>query len=143
MNRRFNTAICIAMILLNLQSESHSYLAKISKTLSRRDVTGFFHIPPPYKVTLGWLLFLSENSVLIIFSYGIIAMMAMFLSKRLFIVATIYFFYHICDWILIWYDYKQSDTFYWFMQAAAISAIWMAFKPMKEDKKSPVFRMYE
>lgn len=131
------------MILLNLQSESHSYLAKLSKELSRRDVSGFFHYPPPYRVTLGWLLFLSENSVLIVFSYAIIAIMAMMISKRIFIVAAIYMFYYIADWLLTWYDYKQSDTFYWFMQAAALGAVYMVCKPMKEDRKPPVRHMYK
>lgn len=54
-------------------------------------------------------------------------------SFRLFQVGCIWFVYHIIDWAMLWWDYKTSVLFYWFLNAAIILTIITIFRPEKKQ----------
>lgn len=54
-------------------------------------------------------------------------------SYRLFLVAIIFFAYHVIDWAMMWWDYKTSVIFYWFLNAAILLALISLFAPEKKQ----------
>lgn len=53
-------------------------------------------------------------------------------SYKLFLICCVFFLYHVVDYFLLWYDYKTSYLFYWFLNGAIIAAVGALFVP---DKK--------
>lgn len=48
-------------------------------------------------------------------------------SFRLFLVGSVFFLYHVIDWFMLWWDYKTSNLFYYFLNGAIILAILSLF----------------
>jgi hypothetical protein len=54
-------------------------------------------------------------------------------SFRLFLIGCIFFLYHIVDWFMLWWDYKTSVLFYYFINAAVLLSIAALFVPEKKQ----------
>lgn len=54
-------------------------------------------------------------------------------SYKLYLVCLIWFVYHLLDWAMLWWDYKTSVWFYYFLNAAIICSIIALFVPEKKQ----------
>lgn len=60
-------------------------------------------------------------------------------SYKLFLVCCVFFLYHLIDYFMLWYDYKTSILFYWFLNGAIIVACCMLFIPERKQGKLKSF----
>lgn len=91
-------------------------------------------------ISAYWWLQLNCIEFLWCSTFFILAKVAFQYSFRLFLIGFIFFLYHLVDWFMMWYDYKTSVLFYWFLNTAVILCIGVLFLP---DKKQAVIKSFK
>lgn len=66
-------------------------------------------------------------------TFFVLAKVAYKYSFRLFLIGCVFFIYHVIDWFMLWWDYKTSYLFYWFLNGAIVMAIVSLFAPEKKQ----------
>ena len=66
-------------------------------------------------------------------TFFVLAKIAYRYNFRLFLIGCIFFLYHVVDWFMMWYDYKTSQLFYWFLNGAIVLSIIALFIPEKKQ----------
>lgn len=70
-----------------------------------------------------WWLKYNSDQFLMCSVFVVMAIIAHMVSRRLWIISLIFLSYHIVDWFMLWYDYKQSHVMYWLLIADIIAAV--------------------
>lgn len=123
-HRVMGRTIIIAAALLIF---GHS-LSELSEVVERFRVSGsvypFVH-PPAWAsdgINVLWWIKYNTDQALMVICFIVFTMIAKLCSRRLWIIALIFLSYHIVDWFMLWYDYKQSHVMYWLLIADVIAA---------------------
>lgn len=76
---------------------------------------------------LWWIKYNTEELLwCCVFVAGVIV--AAGFSKRLMWICVVFLSYHIIDWFMLWYNYKQSNFMYWLLILDTIVSITILFK---------------
>lgn len=73
-------------------------------------------------------------------TFFILAKVAYKYSFKLFLVGCVFFIYHVADWFMLWWDYKTSNLFYYFLNGAILIAVIMVFIP---EKKQAIIKSFD
>lgn len=138
--RKFTIVISVFLIFGHLLLEAGAAYQKFNKYKP-------LHIHPFWSKTYKWYdvkgisayHWLQMNCIEFLWcaTFFILAKIAYLYSFRIFLVGCIFFLYHIIDWFMLWYDYKTSVLFYYFLNAAVLIAIIMLFVP---DKRQAIIK---
>jgi len=123
------TVIAIALWLFHVATEIHSL---ISPAIALQELDLFFSAIYKRMLTIQWYLKMSFDDVLLIFTYFFAAWLSGKYSKRLFMIVTQWFFFHLADLWMFWWNYKSSYwTYYSLLIGAALTTILLVI-PIKE-----------
>lgn len=67
----------------------------------------------PTGIDLLWWIKYNTEEFLWCVTFFVLAMVGRLVSYRFFLMGMVFFLYHIIDWFMLWYDYKQSHFMYW------------------------------
>lgn len=134
--KTFTIIICILLIFGHLLLESGALLQRYNDF---RPVYIDPFLSPSYKwydekgISAYW--WIQNNCVEFLWcvTFFVLAKVAYQYSFRLFLVGCVFFLYHVIDWFMMWWDYKTSNLFYYFLNGAIILAILSLFVPEKRQ----------
>lgn len=138
--KKFTVIICVFLIFGHLMLEAGAAYQKLNdyKPLHINPfLSGSYEFYDKKGISAYWWLQLNCIEFLWCTTFFILAKIAYQYSFRLFLVGFIFFLYHLIDWFMLWYDYKTSVLFYWFLNTAVVIAIIVLFLP---DKKQAVYK---
>lgn len=129
-------AICVLLILSHLMLESGAGL-QILNSYERLYLNPFWSpwYKWPYEQGISYYHWMQMNAIelMICTVFFCFAKMAREINYKLFRVVFIFFWYHVFDWFMLWWDYKTSNWFYWLLNGSVISAIICLFIPEKKQ----------
>lgn len=134
--KTFTIIICILLIFGHLLLESGAAL-QIYNDYRRIYINPFFS--PTYEwydpKGISYYHWVQMNCVEFLWcvTFFVLAKVAYQYSYRLFRVGCIFFLYHIIDWFMMWWDYKTSNLFYYYLNGAIIISIIAMLVPEKKQ----------
>lgn len=137
--RTIGIVILFAMVL----TETHSVFTYFCPKQADIDVRDWFIRPVPFFVPLKWWIKFNTDSIFLCTILFVFSRICKQVSKRLFIIVSIWFFYYALDYLMFLYHYKLDYPVYYVMLVAAAYTVYRLIRPMKEDKGAPVKRMYD
>lgn len=138
--KTFTIIICILLIFGHLLLESGALLQKYN---DYRPVyidpfrSPYYHWYDEKGISIYHWIQLNCIEFLWCTTFFVLAKVALRYSFRLFLIGGIFFLYHAVDWLMMWWDYKTSSLFYWFLNGAIILSIIVLFVP---EKKQAIIR---
>lgn len=87
----------------------------------------------PKGIDLYWWIKYVTEDLLWCVTFFVLAKVAYQYSFRLFMVASIFFAYHVVDGFMLWWNYKTSYWLYWVLYGAVILCILSLFAPEKRQ----------
>lgn len=129
--------LAIILILAYVGSEAAEIMQRLWPWLSGVKVQPFIAYDWPHDqegINLLWWVKYNTDALLSLVIVFVLARVAKEYSFRVFKVAAILCVYHVFDWFMLWYDYRQSHWYYYavaaFYSVAVIRLLW----PMRKDK---------
>lgn len=133
--RRFTIGICIMLIVGHLLLESGAAY-QIYKDYETIYVMPFlspsYHWPYENGISLYHWIQMNCTELLWCITFFVLAKVAHKYSYKLFLVGCIFFVYHVADYFMMWWDFKTSVLFYYFLNGAILVAIACLFIPEKK-----------
>lgn len=134
--KAFTITICVLLIFSHLMLESGAGL-QILNHYERAYLNPFWSpwYEWPYEQGISYYHWMQMNAVelmicTVLFCF---AKVAKKVSHKVFLIAFIFFWYHVIDWFMMWWDYKTSNWFYVFLNGAIIVSIVCLFIPEKKQ----------
>jgi len=122
------------LIVGHLFTELHSVVLFIDPNIKQVSVDLFLCNNFKFDLSLLWYIKMVGDDLLWCSTYYVMAKIAYKYSFTLFLVAGIYFIYHLIDSFLFLYNYKQTYWVYWsLLIVSVISILFIAF-PIKKNK---------
>lgn len=109
------------------------------QALADSELDLFFSATYKMMLSVKWYLKMGFDDLLIISTYFFFAWVAGKYSRRLLMIISIWFLYHLADLYMFWWDYKTSYWTYYSLLAFCVAQTIMLMIPVKE--KSPVISM--
>lgn len=133
--RRFTIGICIMLIFGHLLLESGA-LYQMYRKYEQVYINPFKS--PTFKwydekgISLYHWVQLNCIEFLWCITFFVLAKVAYKYSYKLFLVGCVFFVYHVADYFMLWWDYKTSVIFYYFLNGAILIALICLFIPEKK-----------
>lgn len=127
--------MAIALIVGHILTEAHSLLRLIWPESTNLDVRWFWS-NVDFKINILWWLKIAFDGLFQCVIFFVMAQIARLYSRKLFLIACIYFSYHFFDLVLFFYDYCQTVWLYWSLLflTTALSIV-VALMPIKDGAK--------
>lgn len=124
--------IGIGLIFFHLLTELHSLLNYKYPSVAQTQVDIF--LSKTYKMLLAiqWYLKMSLDDLMVISTYFFFAWVANKYSRKLFFIISIWFFYHLLDLYMFWWNYKSTYWAYWSLLLIAVIQTIILLIPIKE-----------
>lgn len=139
--KRFTLIIAILLIIGHALTELHSYLLAAYPQLATKEVDPFLKKDFKQPILFLWYIKFMTEGALWMITYFCMALVSYRYSLKLFLIVTVYFFYHAIDQFLFAYDYKRSYMTYWALLSISISVIIILVWPIK--KKTGIYKSIE
>jgi len=142
--RRFTAGIGVLLIFGHLLLESGALFQKI-KDYKQIQVRPILHPPSEgwydkYGLSLYHWIQLNCIEFLWCLTFFVLAKIAHRYNFRLFLIGCIFFVYHVIDYFMMWWDYKTSTLFYYFLNGAIVLSIIALFIP---EKKTGIVKSFD
>jgi hypothetical protein len=83
-------------------------------------------------LAIQWYLKMSLDDLMVISTYFFFAWVANKYSRKLFFIISIWFFYHLLDLYMFWWNYKSTYWAYWSLLLIAVIQTIILLIPIKE-----------
>jgi len=133
------TIIGIALIVFHILTEAHSILRYRDQALADSELDLFFSATYKMLLAVKWYLKMGFDDLLIISTYFFFAWVAGKYSRRLLMIVSLWFFYHLADLYMFWWNYKTSYWAYYILLIACVIQTIILIVPVKE--RTPVINM--
>lgn len=134
------TIIGIALIVFHILTEVHSILRYRDQALADSELDLFFSATYKMMLSVKWYLKMGFDDLLITSTYFFFAWVAGKYSRRLLMIVSIWFLYHLADLYMFWWNYKTSYWAYYGLLAFCVAQTIVLMIPVKE--KTPVISMH-
>jgi hypothetical protein len=134
--KRLTIILCVLLIVGHLLTELGSVLYLINRPKSWRIdpfLSPWYEFPGGQGIDVYWWIKWVTDDLLWCITFFTLAKVSYQFSFRLFLVACIFFLYHVIDSFMLWWNYKTSYWLYWVMIAAVILTIISLFMPEKKQ----------
>lgn len=129
-------AICVLLGLSHLMLEAGAGM-QILNDYEKVYVNPFwspsYHWYYPEGISLYHWVQLNAVEMMICTIFFCFAKVSYQYSYRLFLIGIIWFVYHLIDWFMLWWDYKTSVLFYWFLNITIALTISSLFVPERKQ----------
>lgn len=131
--KRFNYIIAILLFFGHALTELHSLLLVKYPLLATKEVDPFLKKDFSQPILFLWYVKFMSEDLLWCITYFCMALIAYKYSHKVFIIVSIYFFYHAIDQVLFAYNYKRDYGIYWLLLLVSLSVLIVLFWPMKKQ----------
>ena len=134
---------CVILLAIgHFLTEVPSILSHISPEINNRKVDLFLSPNFHMQMEIKWYLKFNADSLLwIIMTYCFAKVCALY-STTLFLVAAIFFAYHVIDGFLFWWSFKEEHLFYWNLFTIVLVLIKQAIKPASEKTVAKIRSLF-
>ena len=130
------------LILGHLLTNVNALISYFWPVIEHKEVDWFWSPHYHMKMVIAWYIKFFTESVLWISTFYVLAKVSYQYSTALFLVAVIFFFYHIFDCLLFWWNFRQNHLFYAFLLWAAIVMIIQAIYPFRQETLAKIKSLF-
>lgn len=138
--KKFTIIIAILLFIGHALTELHSYLLASYPELATKEIDPFLKRDFKQPILFLWYVKFMTEGLLWLITYFCMACISYKYSPKLFLIVTVYFFYHAVDQVLFAYDYKRGYMTYWALLSISLSVLIILLWPMK---KKAIYRAME
>ncbi len=124
--------LSVLLILSHALTEVHSLILFLWPETEHISIDWFWS--PTYHMDLNilWYIKMSMDDICWCTTFFVMAKIAYRYSFKLFLIACIFFGYHVIDTVLFWYNYKSSYFVYYFLLGMVIISVLILILPMRK-----------
>jgi hypothetical protein len=126
------------LILAHILTESAEIIERLVPRIKTMKIHPFLHYEWPHDpegFPLLWWIKYNTEEFLWCCTFFVMAQIAREYSYKMFRVSLVLFCYHMIDWFMLWYNYKQTHFMYWIGGAGLIVCFIFLILPEKKEAK--------
>lgn len=126
----------VLLVVAHVLTESAEVVEKLwpkSKGIAFDSFINYDWSWPDRPMMLNWWIKYNTEEFLWCATFFVLAMIGRMVSYRFFLMGMVFFIYHIIDWFMLWYDYKQSHLMYWTGCVCLVAVLFVWLWPEKGE----------
>lgn len=128
--------LIIALIVSHFLTIAYTVLFAIDEKLPFIRANLFLdHTAMPGGIEVGWYVKYVTDHIVWVVTFSVMATLAFRISRKMFIVASLFGVYHLFDFIMFLVNFNQSWWLYYFLFSVLGLSVIFLFIPMKEKAK--------